>query len=75
VAERVPDWLEMILPPQVSEIKGEMRAINARIDGEFKTVHSEMRRTEKKIAGVDKRLAEKLTAWTSGWMSCSGSRS
>jgi hypothetical protein len=49
--ERVPGWLERILLPRLSEITGEMKAINAgiegldgKLEGEFKAVHSELKR-------------------------------
>jgi hypothetical protein len=56
MAEKVPGWLERILLPQMSELKGEVKAINARLDGEFKAVHSEIRRLDEKIDGLDKRM-------------------
>jgi hypothetical protein len=33
MAEKVPGWLERILLPQISEIKGEIKLVNVRIDG------------------------------------------
>jgi hypothetical protein len=56
MAEKVPGWLERILLPQISELKGEVKAINARLDGEFKAVHSEIRRLDEKIDSLDKRM-------------------
>ncbi len=49
MAERIPGWLERVLLPQVSELKGELKALNARMDGEFTAVHSEIRRVEEKL--------------------------
>ncbi len=31
-AEKVPSWIERILVPSLNEIKGELRAINTRMD-------------------------------------------
>ncbi|HEV2138033.1 MAG TPA: hypothetical protein VGR53_04270 [Nitrososphaerales archaeon] len=60
MAERILGWLERILLPQVYELKGELKAISARMDGEFKAVHSEIRRVEEKLGtkidGLDKRM-------------------
>ncbi len=56
MAEKVPGWLERILLPQISELKGEVKAINARMDGEFRAVHSEIKRLDQKIDGLDKRM-------------------
>jgi len=60
MAEKVPGWVERVLLPQIGEIKGELRAMNARMDGEFKAVHSEIRRAEEvlgvKIDGLEKRM-------------------
>jgi len=32
LAEKVPGWLERILLPRLSEISGEMKALNARVE-------------------------------------------
>lgn len=60
VAEKVPGWLERVLLPQISGVKGELKAINARIDGEFKVVHSEIKRVKEmlgtKIDELDRRM-------------------
>jgi len=63
MAEKVPGWLERILLPQISGVKGELKAVNARIDGlegkmdgEFKAVHSEIRRVDQKIDSLEKRM-------------------
>lgn len=67
MAEKVPGWLERVLLPQISEVKGELKAMNARIsglegkmEGEFKAVHSEIKRVEEKLGTkideLDKRL-------------------
>jgi chromosome segregation ATPase len=73
MAEKVPGWLERILLPQLSELKGEIKVVNAKIDGldqklatridglegkmqsEFKTVHTEIKRLDDKIDALDKR--------------------
>lgn len=67
MVERIPGWLERILLPRLSEINGELKAINARIggldskvEGEFKAVHSEIERVDEKVDGVDKRLGAKI---------------
>ena len=56
MAERVPGWLERILLPQVSELKGELKAVNA----ELRAVNSEIRRVEEKLGTkideLDKRM-------------------
>ena len=67
MAEKVPGWLERVLLPQISEVKGELKAMNTRIvglegkmEGEFKAVHSEITRVEEKLGTkideLDKRL-------------------
>ncbi|MCL5068748.1 MAG: hypothetical protein M1368_10410 [Thaumarchaeota archaeon] len=47
MAEKVPSWLERLLLPQISEIKGELKAVNGKIDalrgemhGEFKAINT-----------------------------------
>jgi tetrahydromethanopterin S-methyltransferase subunit G len=67
MAEKVPGWLGRVLIPQISEVKGELKTINARMDGfegkmegEFKAVHSEIKKVEEKLGTsideLDKRL-------------------
>ena len=60
MAERVPRWLGKILIPQISKMKGELKAMNAKMDGEFRVVHSEIKRVEEtmstKISELDRRM-------------------
>jgi predicted nuclease with TOPRIM domain len=63
MAEKVPSWLERVLLPQISEVKGELKAVSGRIDrldgrmeGEFKAVHSEIKRLDEKVEGLEKRM-------------------
>jgi len=67
MAQKVPGWLERVLLPQLSELKGEIKALDARIggfeskiEGEFKAIHSEIRRLDEKIDGLDERLSSKM---------------
>ncbi len=53
MAQKVPSWLERVLIPQTNEVKGELKAIGARIEGvegkmegEFKAGHLEIKRPE-----------------------------
>ena len=61
MAEKVPGWLERVLLPQISEMKGELKAINARIDGEFRVVHSEIKRVEETLGTKIDELDRKWT--------------
>jgi len=56
LASKVPSWLERVLLPQVNELKGEIKTLDAKVEGEFKAVHSEMKRLDEKIGGLDKRM-------------------
>jgi hypothetical protein len=67
MAEKVPGWLERVLLPQISEVKGELKAMNARInglegkmEGEFKAVHSEIKRVEEKLGTKIDELGKRL---------------
>ncbi len=62
MAEKIPGWLERVLLPQISEVKGELKAINARMDGEFRAVHSEISRLDEKIDSVDAKLTTRIDA-------------
>lgn len=60
MADKVPGWLDRVLLKQISELEGELKAMNGRTDGEFKVLHSEIKRVEEtlgaKIDGLDKRM-------------------
>jgi Skp family chaperone for outer membrane proteins len=60
MAEKIPGWLQRVLLPQLSEVKGELKAMDAKMEGEFKAIHSEIRRVEEKLSTkideLDKRM-------------------
>ena len=63
MATRVPGWLERVLLPQMNELKGEIKGVEAKlagfeskVEGEFRAVHSEIRRLDEKIDSLDKRM-------------------
>ena len=60
MAERIPGWLERILLPQISELKGEIKVVLERIDGldEKLTLRVDEldKRLSVKIDDLDKRL-------------------
>jgi hypothetical protein len=62
MAEKVPGWLERVLLPQISELKGEPRAMNAKMDAEFRVVHSELwsldQKLSQRIDGTNRRLGD-----------------
>ena len=75
MAAKVPGWLERVLLPQMSDLKGEIRALDAKVEGfgskvegEFRAVHSEIGRIDQKIDALDRLLETRLTAWTNEWM-------
>jgi len=53
MAENIPGWLGRILLPQMSELKGEVKAMNAKMDGEFKVVYSEIKGLDQKVEAVN----------------------
>jgi hypothetical protein len=53
MAEKIPGWLERILLPQISDLKGDVKALDAKMEGGFK-------RLDQKIDGVDQRLNQKI---------------
>ena len=56
IAEKAPGWVARILLPEIQEMKGEMKAINVRIDGLSKEVQS----TNKRIDDLKDYLKENL---------------
>jgi len=39
-AEKIPGWIKQVLMPELSEIKGELKAINTRIDSTNERIDS-----------------------------------
>jgi predicted nuclease with TOPRIM domain len=55
-AEKAPGFVERLLLPKLSEITGELKAINARID----STNTRIDATNSKIEEMDKRLTGKI---------------
>jgi hypothetical protein len=53
MAEKIPGWIERILLPELSELKGEVKVVNAKIEGVGE-------RLEAKIDSLDEKLAAKI---------------
>jgi len=53
MAEKIPGWIERILLPELSELKGEIKVVNAKIEGVGE-------RLEAKIDSLDEKLAAKI---------------
>jgi flagellar capping protein FliD len=47
MVEKIPSWIEKLLLPKLSEITGEIKAINARIDSLEKTMNTRIDSLEK----------------------------
>lgn len=62
MATKVPVWLERVLLPQVNELKGGIKELDAKADGEFKVMHSEIRRLDEKIDLSNMRLEGRIDA-------------
>ncbi len=60
MTERVPGWLERVLLPRLSEIAGEIKAINARIEGLDKTLTTKIDELDRRLSENDRHLAEKI---------------
>ena len=46
----------------MNELKGEIKALDAKVDGKFKAMHSETRRLDEKIDQSNRRLEGKVDA-------------
>ena len=53
MTEKIPGWLERVLLPRLSEMAGEIKAVNGRIEALDEKLST-------KIDEVDKRLAAKI---------------
>jgi len=56
MVEKLPGWIERILLPKLSEIIGEMKAINARIDSLEKTINSFRNEMLSKFEAINNRI-------------------
>jgi hypothetical protein len=58
-AEKIPGWRERLLLPKLSEISGDIKAINTRLDSIEKRIPviEKITALELKIADLEKRLA------------------
>ncbi len=52
MVEKIPSWIERLLLPKLSEIAGELKAINARIE----SVEHHLESVEKRIDSVERRV-------------------
>ncbi|MBI3022957.1 MAG: hypothetical protein HYU03_07415 [Thaumarchaeota archaeon] len=64
MGEKVPGWLERLLLPKLSSLEGELKAFRGEGQGEFKSIHSEIRRLDTRIDALEKRLdlTERVTS-------------
>ena len=53
MAEKVPGWLERVLLPQITELKGEIRVLSTTIDGLDEKIDA-------KIDGLDQKLTARI---------------
>ena len=59
MAEKVPGWLQRILLPQISELKGDIKRLEGRIDGvdgRIEGVDSRIEGVEGTIEGIEGRI-------------------
>ena len=59
-AEKIPSWIERILLPSLNEIKGEFKAVNARIDSTNEKIDSLRNETKTEIEGLRKEMLSKF---------------
>jgi len=55
MAEKVPSWIERLLLPRLSEISGEIKALNMKVEALEKTVNT-------RIDALEKTFDERLTS-------------
>jgi len=64
MAEKVPGWLERVLLPQIRELKGDLKALDAKMDAEFRVVHSELgsldQKLSQRIESLDQKLSQRI---------------
>jgi hypothetical protein len=71
MAEKIPAWLERVLLPQISELKGEVKVLSTRIDAMDERLSSRIDSLDEKLSSrmdgldtkmdlVDKKLSSKI---------------
>jgi len=66
MVERVPGWLERVLLPQISEVKGELKAMNALINGLEGKWRENSRQSIPKLGEWNRSLVPRLMDSTGG---------
>ena len=59
-AEKVPSWIRQFLMPELNEIKGELKAINARIDSTNERINALESKMDIKIDSLRKEMLSKF---------------
>ena len=62
MTEKIPGWLERVLLPKLSEMTGEIKAINVRIDAVDEKLGTKIDEMDRRLSANDKHLAEKIEA-------------
>ena len=62
MAEKIPSWLERVLLPQVNQLKGEIAAANARIDGQMGEVKGELKAMNARMGSLEGKLEGEFMA-------------
>ncbi len=59
-AEKIPGWIERLLLPKLSEMSGDIKAINVRIDSLESNINTRMDSIEDKIASLETNMNIKI---------------
>ncbi|MDE1821627.1 MAG: hypothetical protein KGJ23_09640 [Euryarchaeota archaeon] len=59
--EKAPSWFERILLPQLSEIKGQLTALNAKMDSLRNELKSDIARVDQRVDGLEKRMDDRFS--------------
>ena len=62
MVEKIPSWIEKLLLPKLSEITGEIKAINARIDSLEKRVNSLEKTFDERFASLRNEMLTRFEA-------------
>lgn len=58
--EKIPGWIKQVLMPELNEIKGELKAINTRIDSLESKMDIKITALDGKIEGLRKEMLSKF---------------
>lgn len=62
MAEKIPSWIERLLLPRLSEMLGEIKALNTKVDALEKTVNTRINALDERIVSLRNEMISRFEA-------------